>query len=475
MKTIFTLCVAMLATIGVFAQTSDNFNARPEATISQVKNYLQDHCWQFTDFDINRNGWNPGIEGDGAMVSGPGADPNESTGIYSQQLSLWGHVNISFSYQFSSNVTDRRWINIYLADGDNSILNKLDSIELTGASGNTTYTFNKTYGAGSRCYRVYIQYQGIGGSNPIAIDQLSFDAPTCFSTGCNQAPVAVSDNVAGGTDRHATGWVLPNDYDNDASTALTAQLVSNSTDGTVTLYGNGYFSFVPNAGFSGTSTSFTYLICDNGTPALCSAPATVILSFPQPQSSLPVSIVDLAAAYNDNTVQVKWTTTFEQNNDRFEIERSIDGVNFKTVGVVKGQTNSGTRHDYEFNDDVKHNTVSKNDLYYRLKQVDLDGKTSYSKILVVRVYQTKSLQSVSVTPNPAVNDIRINVQLNENSYIVVKVINSSGVEIMRKTTRGNTGSNNFAMEGSSQLQTGVYFLEVIINSNERMMVKLVKS
>src|SRR5438046_1374696 len=126
MKQFSTLLAALLATAGVFAQTtSDNFNSRPEATTTHVKGFLQSNCWQFTDFDVNRNGWNPAIEGDGAMVSGPGADPNESTGIYSQQLSLGGHVNISFSYQFNSNVTDRRWINIYLTDGQNNITNKL--------------------------------------------------------------------------------------------------------------------------------------------------------------------------------------------------------------------------------------------------------------------------------------------------------------------------------------------------------------
>jgi hypothetical protein len=57
----------------------------------------------------------------------------------------------------------------------------------------------------------------------------------------------------------------------------------------------------------------------------------------------------------------------------------------------------------------------------------------------------------------------------------MKVVNNAGVEIMRKSTRGNTGANSFSLEGSSQLATGVYFLEIIINSNERMMVKLVKS
>ena len=475
MKQIITLFAALLATAGVFAGTSDNFNTRPEATITQVKGYLQTHGWQFTDFDVNRNGWTPGIEGNGAMVSGSGANPNEKTGIYSQQLSLSGHISISFSYQFSSNVTARRWINIYLTDGENNIINKLDNIELTGAAGNTTYHFNKNYGAGARGNRVYIQYQGIGGSNPIAIDQLSFDASTCYSPGYNQAPVAVNDNVTGGNDYKASGWVLTNDTDADAGTTLTANLVSNSADGNVTLSANGYFTFTPNAGFTGSSTTFSYMTCDNGSPSLCSAPATVTISFPLRQAFIPASIVDLGAAYTDNNVQVKWTTTFEANNDRFEIERSIDGNTYKTVGAVKGQSNSGARHDYEFNDDVKRNTVSKNDLYYRLKQVDLSGKTAYSKVLVVRVYQTKALQSVSITPNPAVNDIGINVQLNENSYIVMKVINGSGAEIMRKSTRGNTGVNNFSLEGSSQLQTGVYFLEVIINSNERMMVKLVKS
>ena len=114
-------------------------------------------------------------------------------------------------------------------------------------------------------------------------------------------------------------------------------------------------------------------------------------------------------------------------------------------------------------------------MYYRLKQVDFDGKFSYTKVLVVRVYRTKTLQSLSVTPNPAINDIKVNVQLNENAYIVLKVANSSGIEVVRKTTRGSNGSNSFSLEGTNRLQAGVYFLEVIVNSNERMMVKLIKN
>ncbi len=475
MKQFVSLFAMLLATAGVFAGTSDNFNSRPEASLGQVKGYLQNHSWQFTDFDVNRNGWNPGIEGNGAMVSGPGASPTENTGIYSQQLNLSGSITISFSYRFSSNVTNRRWITIYLTDGANNISDKLDSIELTGASGNTTYAYNKTFGAGSPGNRVYIQYRGIGGSNPVGIDQLSFSAPTLYSSGRNQAPVAVNDHIEGDNNRNASGQVSSNDYDREKNSILAFHLLSNSPDGNVILTKDGNFTFTPNTGFTGSSTTFKYIACDNGNPSLCSMPATVTITFPLQQSSAPVSTIDLNAAYTDNNVLVKWTTTFEVNNDHFEVERSTDGINFKTAGIVKGQINSGINHDYEFEDDVKRNTVFKNDLYYRLKQVSADGKATYSKVMVVRVYQTKSLQSVSITPNPAINDIKVNVQLNENSYIVTKVVNNAGIEILRNTARGSAGANNLTMVGSSQLQTGIYFLEVIINSKEHMMVKLVKS
>ncbi|MEP7278964.1 MAG: Ig-like domain-containing protein [Bacteroidota bacterium] len=473
MKRIITLIAIVFASAGVFAQTTENFNSRLNTDLSQVKSYLQNHCWQFHDFDIN-NGWDPAIEGDGALVSGSGASSTQNTGILSPLLALSGNVAVSFKYKFSALVTDRRWLKVYTMSGNNDAVKLLDSIELTGADNNTVYTYNKVLSTNlSGCYKLYINYQGTGGDNRIAIDQLNLGAATCYSSGCNQPPVAVND-FFGGTNTHtATGNVLPNDFDPE-SNLLSAQLITNSTDGNVALQSFGSFTFTPNPGFKGESTTFTYMVCDNGSPSMCSDIATVTVVF-QSAGALPVTIVDLGAVYANNKVNVKWTTTFELNNDHFEVERSTDGISFKSVATVKGQGNSATLHNYQFNDDVSKNVLNKNDLYYRLKQVDLDGKASYTKVLVVRVYRTKSLQSLSVTPNPAINDIKVNVQLNENSYIVMKIANSSGIEVMRKTTRGSIGTNSFSLEGTSRLQAGIYFLEVIVNSNERMMVKLIKN
>ena len=472
MKRIITFFAAILAVTGVFAQTAENFNSRPEATLPQVKAFLQSHCWQFHDFDVNNGGFDPAIEGDGAMVSGPSATSTQNTGIYTPALGIGSTTIVSFKYKFSDAVTDRRWLNIYLTDQNNNVVSLLDNIELTGDNNNTVYTYEKSFATtGSGCYKIYINYQGIGGSNRIAIDQLTVNAPSCNPGGCPQPPVAVNDFVGGASNHTASGNVLPNDSDPQNAT-LTATLVTNSPDGNVVLNPFGTFTFTPNAGFNGNTTTFTYVVCNNF--GLCSDPATVLITF-QTNGALPVTIIDFGAVYANDKVNVKWTSTFEVNNDRFEVERSTDGLTFKTVGTVKGQGNAAGKHDYQFNDDVSNSVLNKNDLYYRLKQVDFDGKSSYTKVLVVRVYRTKTLQSLSVTPNPAINDIKVNVQLNENAYIVLKVANSSGIEVMRRTTRGSNGTNSFALEGTSRLQAGVYFLEVIVNSNERMMVKLIKN
>ncbi|HTE10438.1 MAG TPA: hypothetical protein VK645_05695, partial [Chitinophagaceae bacterium] len=105
MKRIITLFATVFAITGVFAQTTENFNSRPEANLSQVKDYLQAHCWQFHDMDINAGGWDPAIEGDGAMVSGPAATSTQNTGILSPQLSFNGTIQVSFKYKFSAMVT----------------------------------------------------------------------------------------------------------------------------------------------------------------------------------------------------------------------------------------------------------------------------------------------------------------------------------------------------------------------------------
>ena len=141
---------------------------------------------------------------------------------------------------------------------------------------------------------------------------------------------------------------------------------------------------------------------------------------------------------------------------------------------MKAQGTSTSRTAYNFIDEAGRDKALKKDLYYRLKQIDVEKKWAYSRILILRVYNTQALKMISVTPNPAKNDIAVNTQLNEDSYIVMKVINNNGSEVMKKSMKADAGSNSYMLEGTNKLQPGMYVLEVIVNSKERMLVSLLK-
>ncbi len=449
--------------------TSDNFNSRNGVKLSEVKGYLQGNCWFFSDFDVNRNGWTPNMEGDGAMVSGTGASSTERTGIFTPLLDLPAATPLSFSYKFNLPVQDRRWIKIYAVEADDNHSILLDSLELTGSDNQQVYTYHKTLSVAiAGQYKLYINYQGIGGSERIAIDQLSIGATPHYQSTCNTAPVALKDKFNGTASRTAAGNVLNNDYDPNHET-MTAYLLSESADGRVELQKNGDFTFTPKDGFTGNSTHFAYKVCDNGTPALCSITTTATLLFPSRSA-----LVGFQANYRKNSVDIAWNAATDNRSNRFEVERSLDGNNFEKVGEVKAE-NAAAAGEYAFSDKVHDQMARKNDLYYRLRQIDASNRVTYSKVLVVRTYETKSVTAVSVTPDPSVNDIQVNVQLKERSFVVLRVTDNNGSELIKQTAMGVNGANTYNVEGTSNLQPGMYQLEVIINSNERLTMRLAKS
>jgi Bacterial Ig domain len=469
-RNLLTVLFSALAFTPLFAETSpsitDNFNSRPGTRLTEVKGFLQGQCWFFADFDINRGGWTPNIEGDGAMVSGTGASATERTGIYTPLLDLSNSTPISFTYSFNMAVSDRRWFKIVAIDGKENPIAVLDSVELTGSSPNHTYKYSKNF-ALAGTYKLYINYQGIGGSERIAIDQLNVGAvPHYASSPCNVAPVALRDKFAGTASHTASGNVLSNDYDPNHET-MTAYLLSESPDGRVDLNKDGSFLFTPKDGYTGTSTQFSYKVCDDGSPSLCSITTTATIRFPSKSTLLAFQ-----AMYSRKETAINWNTASDNHSKVFEVERSLDGTYYKKVGeVTAAEAQSGQ---YSFIDKM-HEQERRNDLYYRLRQIDGANRVTYSKVLLVRSYGTRSVEAVSVTPDPSVNDIQVNVQLKEKSFVVMRVTDDNGSELIKQSAMGDNGSNMYDIEGTSQLQPGTYNLEVIINSNERLTMKLAKS
>jgi hypothetical protein len=121
----------------------------------------------------------------------------------------------------------------------------------------------------------------------------------------------------------------------------------------------------------------------------------------------PVELTFFKAKASNNKVKLNWQTATEKNNKGFEIERSVDAKTWENIGGVKGQGESNVIINYSFEDKYPLSILT----YYRLKQVDFDGKESYSNI--ESVSPNKKNISFEIYPNP-VNNKEATIILDED-------------------------------------------------------------
>jgi hypothetical protein len=110
--------------------------------------------------------------------------------------------------------------------------------------------------------------------------------------------------------------------------------------------------------------------------------------------TLPVKLVKFLASADAKTAKLYWETASELNNDKFEIERSTNGTDFAKIGEVKGNGTSQKLNIYNFKDFAPANGIN----YFRLKQLDFDGKFEYSDVRFVN-FDLGDL-AINIYPNP---------------------------------------------------------------------------
>ncbi|MBL0182858.1 MAG: T9SS type A sorting domain-containing protein [Chitinophagaceae bacterium] len=179
-------------------------------------------------------------------------------------------------------------------------------------------------------------------------------------------------------------------------------------------------------------------------------------------STLPVSYLSFDAVVNDKSVLLKWMTAQEINNNYFEVERSFDMNEYNTIGMVlDGFTVNGTGKSYQFKDNSAE-LQGKTMAYYRLKQIDMDGKATYSKVLAVRL-QAKAGVAMQVSPNPFVENLNVRFTATENGSAQIRIINSFGQTLLSKQSTINKGYNNIQVDGLKQLAAGMYIAQLVMN------------
>jgi len=182
---------------------------------------------------------------------------------------------------------------------------------------------------------------------------------------------------------------------------------------------------------------------------------------------LPITLVDFSGTWNGSENIIKWETASEINNDFFTLERTFDGTNYEEVAKVNAikdrQNNS-----YSFIDQFAYSNTA----YYRLKQTDIDGQSTYSKLIEI-THNDAATTPVIISPNPA-NGNFVNVHFNTRTegLATMNIYSITGQLLLETQMLGQKGNNNVELK-ITDLAKGIYFL-TFLNDNNFQKVKFVK-
>lgn len=180
----------------------------------------------------------------------------------------------------------------------------------------------------------------------------------------------------------------------------------------------------------------------------------------QVSTPLPVTLTYFTATLSSGTppvVNLAWATSSESNNKFWIIQRSSDGKSFTNIDTVPAAANATNGHTYSSTDD--HPLVGSN--YYRLNQVDLDGKSNYSNVVEVTVQSTGGGGSgLHLSPNPLIgNTLTISLTNSYTGSIRVRLLDVQGrllgSQSFQKQAQQWTQSINL-----SNLRPGTFYIQV---------------
>jgi hypothetical protein len=170
---------------------------------------------------------------------------------------------------------------------------------------------------------------------------------------------------------------------------------------------------------------------------------------------LPVELVYFTATVHNNQAHLEWLTASEQDNDRFEIERSLDAKSFEKIGTVKGKGTTSLETKYKFTD----RTPVQGTVYYRLKQVDFDGEFAYSNVIAVTAKGLANELATQVYPNPFQDRVKVMLTSPNAQQAQMVLYDMNGKRVLSKTLDLDAGINEMELQ-LQQLGTGMYILKI---------------
>jgi len=169
--------------------------------------------------------------------------------------------------------------------------------------------------------------------------------------------------------------------------------------------------------------------------------------------TLPVLFNSFYATRSNNNVVLNWSTAMEHNNKNFEVQRSFDGSNWTVIAIMLGAGNSDNLKQYSYTDKNMSAAVA----YYRIRQVDIDGKYEYSTVKVIRANETTPATKIYASGNA------VNIEFNQEvkNPVTVRIIDLNGRVIVQKDNQ--QASYRITMNLNDHI-TGMYIVQLNDNA-----------
>ena len=220
-----------------------------------------------------------------------------------------------------------------------------------------------------------------------------------------------------------------------------------------------------------STTSNTATVVRSGIPSF----SDFAIGVEQNQNwALPVQLIYFTAVNDNNNAALTWATASEINNAYFEIDRSLDAVTFDSIGQVAGHGNSEVTINYSYSDpDISlYNTSI---LYYRLKQVDVDGNFTYSNIAAVNVADVQQVFNIiSTYPNPFSDHFSVSFFSPASQTVKVSVYDVRGALVSEEIINAELGMNVYSLPDPSLWASGFYSMSINTGS-QKYTVKMLKT
>ena len=171
---------------------------------------------------------------------------------------------------------------------------------------------------------------------------------------------------------------------------------------------------------------------------------------------LPVTLLNFTVTKQGDNAQLNWSTSSEENNKGFEIQRSTDQSAWTVLNFIAGAGNSQTQNDYQYLDQ----NLPAGTYYYRLRQVDYDGNSSFSKVVPITFDGGMALELKQNRPNPFNNNTSITMVIPKAGRVQLMLYDQMGRPIQQLMDEEKMPGTYSVTVNKNGLSSGIYYYKM---------------